>query len=324
MKNQEAIRCYLNVIKRAVALIESKLDDDGGLLEQLAQAQESVLPDPPQPTSVVPKVQAVSRSKSDPDRKKHIDQLMAIDCWPEAVMPFLVAKPTQEDQINRANSVLDMVIDRSVEGAHFLDFGCGEGWIAQEAVNRGVASSTGYDIVPNDNWKNLRGAVFTSDLRDLPQGYYDAVVLYDVLDHCHDPLKLMEQVKAVLKPNGVVYVRCHPWTSRHATHAFKQGLNKAYVHLFLNQDEMAEMLGQEPMFTRVEKNPLEAYRYWFNQFEIRKESTKTEPVSEFFHVPSFKTLLANEQQIPVEKIDDFVKLMQIQFVDYTLTPRVGR
>ncbi len=69
------------------------------------------------------------------------------------------------------------------------------------------------------------------------------------------------------------------------------------------------------MFTRQEKSPLEAYAWWFKDFEIKKQREVREQVSPFFYVDSFKQLLANEQQIPLDKIDDFLKLMEIQFVD---------
>ena len=122
-----------------------------------------------------------------------------------------------------------------------------------------------------------------------------------------------------MKKTGVVYVRCHPWTSRHATHLYKQGINKAYMHMFLSFDEIGKLIKEKPMFTRNEKNPMEAYRWWFRNFKIVKERTIKEPVSDFFKHPDFKTLLANEQNIL--EIDDFLKLMEIQFVDYVLIPK---
>jgi 2-polyprenyl-3-methyl-5-hydroxy-6-metoxy-1,4-benzoquinol methylase len=255
-------------------------------------------------------------------RKKHISDLMAIDCWPEAVPPFLMAKDASpQDQVNRANAVLDMMLDRNVEYMKFLDFGCGEGWIAQEIVKRGVGESVGFDIKHHKTWDTIKTCEFTTKFEDLKPSHFDIVMVYDVLDHTHNPLALMAQIKHVLKPNGVVYVRCHPWTAKHATHLYKQGINRAYFHMFLKYHEIKEIIGQEPMFTREEKNCLEAYRWWFNEFDIKKERMVKEPVSEFFYVPAFKELLANEQQIPMGHIDGFLKLMEIQFVDYVLVPK---
>lgn len=323
--NEKEIRRYLNVIKRAVSLIEGMLDnDDGGLLESLAAVDAL----PPQmlqkkdvvtPNVIQPACTPVVSPEHFAARKKHIDDLLAIDCWPEAVPQFLVAKDAStDDQINRANAVLDMMLDRQISDLDFLDFGCGDGWIAQQATKRGVKSSFAYDIKASSNWGNLHGVNFTTDFQSLLNNKYDVIMLYDVLDHCHNPIDVMSQVKLLLKSNGSVFVRCHPWVSRHATHLYKQGINKSYLHLFLKHDEIKDLINQEPNFTRVEKNPIDAYRYWFEAFDIKRERFVKEPVSDFFHVQSFKELLANEQQIAVNEIDEFLKKMEIQFVDYKL------
>ena len=318
MDNTELKR-YLNVIKRAVSLIEGMLDnDDDGLMEQLARSESSILIH----QSEIPKLVAVEpeREQRTPERKAHVQQLLDIDCWPEAVMPFIAEKtPTDEDQIKRANSVLDTMLTASVEGKAFLDFGCGEGWIAQQAMNRGVSESVGYDIVPCSEWDKREGATFTTNIEHIINKKFDFVMLYDVLDHAHDPEDIMLKVKNCLNPNGHVYVRCHPWTSLHANHLYKKGLNKAFIHLFLHWDELRELINEDPMFTRPEKSPIEAYHWWFNDFKIDKERMITSPVSDFFHVPSFKELLADEQGISMDQIDEFLKLMEIQFADFSLS-----
>jgi SAM-dependent methyltransferase len=328
--NEEELRRYLNVVKRAVSLIEGMLDnDDGGMMEQLMegipQPQPQLVPEKPlvmqEAAPCKPFTAAPDPQPAQPNiRKKHIEDLLAIDCWPEAVPAHLLNNegPSDEDQVNRANAVLDFMIDRSIEGGTFLDFGCGEGWITQEASKRGVTEAMGYDIIHDDNWNKRQLAKFTSNFETLPQGHFDYIMLYDVLDHCEDPMLTMSQVKSLLKPDGVVFIRCHPWPSKHAMHLWKQGLNQAHLHLFLSWDELRGVIGDSPMFTRVEKDPIEAYHWWFNEFNIAKERLTQEDVSEFFFVPAFKELLANEQQIPVEQIDDFLARMRISFVDYVL------
>lgn len=333
--NHQEIRRYLNVIKRAVGCVETLLDaDDGGLMEQLAaevvpRAPEAPLAEAARPRQAPPVRQEAAEvptppAEADPAefvtpeqaaaRQKHVADLLAIDCWPEAVPPFLAKRePSTEDQINRAKAVLDMMLYGDLQGTHFLDFGCGDGWIAHQALARGVIKSVGYDIAESPVWKSLPGVAFTTAL---PKSeLFDIIMLYDVLDHCADPVEVMAQVKSLLRKDGCVYVRCHPWTSKHATHLFKQGVNKAYLHLFLKWHELAELVGT-PLFTREERRPLEAYHWWFNQFEVRKEKEVREPVSEFFHVPAFKELLAGEQGLT--DVDAFLKLMEVQFVDFLL------
>ena len=91
------------------------------------------------------------------------------------------------------------------------------------------------------------------------------------------------------------------------------------MHLFLTWQEIKDQIGKDPMFTRPEQNPLEAYRWWFKDFKILKERIDKKPVDEFFKNPDFKTLLGNEQNL--NNVDQFLHLMEMQFVDYVLTPK---
>jgi len=319
--NEDNVRKYLEVIKRATQLIERELTTPGTPEQLMGEINMPAPPAPPVQNIVSPEEPKPLNKEEFEARQKHIQDLMAIDCWPEAVPDYLVNDETKENQINRANMVLDWLIDRPIEGKDFLDFGCGDGWITKQALNRGVETSTGYDIKESPNWANIEGVTFTTDLGSLSNDGYDVIMLYDVLDHCEDPVGVMQTVKGLLKFNGgVVYVRCHPWTSKHATHAYKQGLNKAFIHLFLTWEEIDELLGdQEPMFTRKEISPTDAYHWWFHEFNIVKERfVKGEPVSNFFLVESFKDLVIQQQQLPQERIASFFKDMEIDFIDYIL------
>lgn len=331
--DQKELKRYLNVIKRAVSLIEGMLEmDDDGLLEKLADQTvvEQVKAAPPvvQPEPVVqqpePVVQEAPREDTSQKlleaRKGHVAQLMGIDCWPEAVRGDIASRePTKEDQLKRAKSVLDTMLTVSASEKTFLDFGCGDGWITQETASRGIVEAVGYDIEESEDWVNQDGVSFTTNWEDIKHNHFDFVMLYDVLDHAHDPVDVMNKVKSALKPDGHIYIRCHPWTAKHASHLYKKGLNKAFVHLFLKWEEIKEIIGEEPMFVRPEVNPIEAYHWWFNDFKIVKERVIKEPISDFFHVPAFKELLSNEQGIPMGKeFDDFMERMELQFVDYEL------
>jgi hypothetical protein len=87
----------------------------------------------------------------------------------------------------------------------------------------------------------------------------------------------------------------------------------------LTWDEIKDIIGEEPMFVRTENNPIEAYHWWFNEFTVVKERVIREPISDFFHVPAFKELLAKEQGVPMGKdFDDFMERLELQFVDYEL------
>ena len=316
--NEKEIRRYLAIVRRACSLIEEQLDDTN--LEEVGANREMPKPAEPQfkkrePEDAQPQT-AEQYEESSLARKDHIKRLLEIEEWPEAVPPYLVASDSSDqDQIDRANAVLDTM---DVQGVRFLDFGCGEGWIAKQMLSRGAVESTGYDIKRSKTWKRLEGPKFTSNFNDVKRAYYDAVMLYDVLDHAENPEDVMKKVEMVLKKEGKVYVRCHPWTSVHANHIYKKGLNRAYIHLFLCWEEMHDLVGEDPMYTRTEKDPLNAYRWWFHDFRIKKERMVKEPVHEFFLQKSFKELLQSEQQLTDENLEPFMERMSIQFVDYLL------
>lgn len=252
-----------------------------------------------------------------PERSSHIDALMAIDCWPKAVEEDYVADDNPTEQAERAHVILDSLLDESLEGKSLLDFGCGEGYLVDEANNRG-AKAIGYDLVKHAHWEKNKS--FITDLSVLKSGSFDVIVMYDVLDHCvnvKDPTDIMMTLKKLLKKDGVIYIRCHPWSSKSATHLYKMGINKAYLHLFLKWDEF-DYLNVKPMPTRMEKDPITAYHWWFRDFKILSERVCTEPVSQFFFEPSFKQLISDEQQLTGHDLDKFFDSMKIQFVDYKL------
>jgi 2-polyprenyl-3-methyl-5-hydroxy-6-metoxy-1,4-benzoquinol methylase len=330
--NQQKIRQLLSVIRRAAAMIEAEMETDGVLildkmLEQPAISTEKSVDVLPAEIVTVANAQVLAEEtkRHIEERKDHVRRLMEIDCWPSSIGASLFGKePSERDQSHRAKAVIDMMIDRVPEGCRFLDYGCGEGWIAREALRQGVFESWAYDIKSYEQWDRWRseGVRCTANRSDLPgRQSFDLVILYDVLDHCENPLEIMAHVGSLVKKTGQVCVRCHPWTSRHATHLCRQGINKAYLHLFLSYEELKEITHQEPFFTRPEKKPVEAYHWWFKDFQIKKEFAINEAVSEFFHVPAFKELLANEQRIPISEIDAFLKSMETQFINYTLIPK---
>jgi SAM-dependent methyltransferase len=297
------VKKYVQVVRRALELIEQELG-------------VTTIPAPTtQPNTTKPTI------SPKPDRKDYLDSLLNNASWPLAVPEHLIAAPSESDQKSRAKAVLDTMVSRSLEGVHFLDYGCGDGWGVAAAKARGVSSSTGYDIVPSPVWEKLKDVVTLTDNPDLPKGFYDVILLYDVVDHSMDAEGMMSHVYDLLKPGGTVYVRCHPWISRHGAHLYKQGLNKAFVHLFLTEEELVDR-GYAPLFVRHETNPLVAYKWFFNNFVIERENViRPNPLEAFFQDQMVKDLLWSEQKIDAKRKNGFIKDMEIDFCDYVLTKR---
>jgi hypothetical protein len=160
------------------------------------------------------------------------------------------------------------MINEVLSDKKFLDFGCGEGHVVFQAAKNNVKKSVGYDpysSLPNSDEK----CYFSSDFEKVrEEGPFDIVLMYDVLDHLNgfdgsgqsgsggllggvgsteggDKIanrmsEVLSQVKLVTHENSKIYLRCHPWCSRHGGHLYNS-LNKAFVHVVFSKFELEGM-----------------------------------------------------------------------------------
>jgi 2-polyprenyl-3-methyl-5-hydroxy-6-metoxy-1,4-benzoquinol methylase len=254
-----------------------------------------------------------------------ISALMLTDLWPEAVDNNLIVK-TDEEKFYRASSIINVMIHDSLKTKKFLDFGCGEGHCAIAAA-REDAVVVGYDRVAHD-WMVLgeipNDCSFTTDVEFVEEnGPYDIILMYDVVDHivevdeCKKALNLM---KSVMHEHGTAYVRCHPLTSRHATHIYET-LNKAYAHLFIDNDKLIKM-GHDPKPVANIIRPLATYEALFKEagFKIENIDVVKEPVEDFFFDVDMSEIIRKRLS---NSIFDATKewqqyVLPIQFIDYQL------
>ena len=172
-----------------------------------------------------------------------LKKILNSDEWPEAVLEFQIADDTsEEDKTDRAEGIVDILIEESLENKKFLDFGCGEGHGAKYA-SEDSAISVGYDIEKQGSleWENDEKFLLTTDFEKVKaKGPFDVILIYDVLDHAENPIEVLNQASSVLKNNGTIYLRCHPWSSRHGGHAYRK-INKAFVHLVFSEEELKNL-----------------------------------------------------------------------------------
>jgi hypothetical protein len=129
----------------------------------------------------------------------------------------------------------------------------------------------------------------------------------------------------VKAPNGRIYLRCHPWTSRHGTHLYKQ-LNRAYLHLVFDTDELFSM-GLKETRTRNFLDPMTEYRKIIEEarLTISEEELVTHPVELFFtHEPAVLRRIKEQWKVSENKAlaagTQFPRdVLEIQFVDFILT-----
>jgi 2-polyprenyl-3-methyl-5-hydroxy-6-metoxy-1,4-benzoquinol methylase len=202
--------------------------------------------------------------------------------WPDAISADLIGGEEDKDRIDRADGILVDFIKMDLTDKRFLDFGCGDGWVAQRAYEHGAAFSIGYDT-EDHNWSkhtpvNARFGLTTN----LTDNEFDVILLNDVLDHADDPVEVLKKVLIAKKTDAKVFVRCHPFPSRHATHLYRK-INKAYLHLVFSHQELIAM-GLKGEKTAKLLDPIASYKRWFEMagLSVVEESTIKQDVDAFF------------------------------------------
>ena len=292
------------MIKLMVDMKQSLRDDTDGTTVQAAAVQTTQEPD-----------------------YGNFDQLkvaLQSDKWPEAVNPNLICDPhSEEDKKERARGVIELMIEEDMTDLKFLDFGCGEGHCADISTEYGTTTSVGYDIIESKHWGDIPqkdNLVLTKSWQSVKDnGPYNVVVLFDVIDHLKKQTgdQVLSLIKSVLADDGKIYMRCHPFTSRHATHLYHD-LNKAYIHLVFTDEEIKELVPNSEFFedsTRVIA-PLRTYGEFIEKAGLKTINRRdiTEKVEPFFKIPKIAERIM--QRTNFKSFPEFQ--MGLQFIDYVL------
>lgn len=248
-----------------------------------------------------------------------IRELLEKDDWPIAVDPKSICATEQAAYI-RANSIIDLVIGERLTDKKFLDYGCGEGHVVKQACEN-QANAFGYDI--NPNIFKFEESLFLNSFDAVKSvAPFDVILMHDVLDHIQniDPIAALIQAKSVLAPGGRIYVRNHPWSSKHGGHLYEQ-INKAYLHLVLDEVELTRLRGYSCQHNIRVIRPLETYKNWFEVAGLKVTSEiaiKSGEIPQFFKQPSCVT----EKLKKVWEGDEAAMLanMEIDFVEYIAEP----
>lgn len=131
-----------------------------------------------------------------------------------------------------------------------LDVGCATGNYLAEMRRRGWQVH-GVEIQPEAAAyarEALQLDVFTGDLLDAPfaAGSFDAITLWDVLEHTHNPLAILRATRRLLKPGGIVAFSIPDLQSADAALFGNYWIGfDAPRHLYLFEDETMALLLQE-------------------------------------------------------------------------------
>lgn len=240
--------------------------------------------------------------------------------WPVAIDPSQICDPTSElEKTARAAGILEIIVTQNLKDSKFLDFGCGEGHVAKEAAETsGATLAVGYDIVKSDKWSSSPNLLLTDSWDEVKNnGPYDAILLFDVLDHSEQsPTEVLTGLGNLLSPNGIIYIRCHPWCSRHATHLYNE-INKAFIHLVFSNEELITLGYQQANLVKV-IHPIKTYKSWFETagLTIKNQSVIRENVDPFFKDNPLVAARIKNNWPEMNKFPEF-QLEQV-FLDFVL------
>ncbi len=270
------------------------------------------------------KAQSVEPTSEDYDNFEQLKKALNSDKWPEAVNPNLICDPdSQQDKVERGRGIIELMIEEDLKGLKFLDAGCGEGHCAFLSTEYGTKASVGFDIKEYNSWNNFEkkdNFHLTTDFEEVKKhAPYDVITIFDVIDHIKgmEVVTFLQACKSILADNGKIYMRCHPFVSRHATHLYHE-LNKAYVHLVFSPEELKQLV---PNSIHTEEStgvtrPLQTYSDYIEAAGLKVTNRRdiTEKIEPFFKIPKIA-----ERIMKHTKFDNFPEFqLSIQFIDYVL------
>lgn len=100
-------------------------------------------------------------------------------------------------------------IERAKTEGRLLDVGCATGNFLAQMRQRGNWEVYGVEVNPEAvdyARQRLRLNVFHGPLEEarFPGDFFDAVTLWSVLEHLHDPLEALREVQRILRPDGIL------------------------------------------------------------------------------------------------------------------------
>ncbi|MFH1888990.1 MAG: class I SAM-dependent methyltransferase [Candidatus Omnitrophota bacterium] len=116
-----------------------------------------------------------------------------------------------ESRIRLAEESVRYEIHPFKKGGKLLEVGCASGFFLKAAERLGweVTGIEVSEFASSFASKRLGLKVMNSRLEDakLPKGYFDAIVMFMVLEHLPDPVRILKTAKESLKPDGIMIIK---------------------------------------------------------------------------------------------------------------------
>lgn len=255
--------------------------------------------------------------------------------WPCAIHPNVIFK--KEEGFSYARGVVEHIIDEEIAGKRVLNFGFDD-YPVSELIHEEYDPeiSVRYSFCELKE-KSTNTFFSTTDIEKVRlKAPYDIILIYDVIDHIEeDPVGLLKEAKRLLKKNGTIYVRFHPYCSRNALH-LHHDLNKAHIHLLFTQEELKKIVPK----SKIKFNRGIIYPHLYERY-IKSSELKIKFKREILEGRIWPFLMSEEKQskprvelkkifeerksiiTKANKIEDwdlfmFLASKNIEYIDYAL------
>jgi SAM-dependent methyltransferase len=218
------------------------------------------------------------------------------DHYPPEYEPYIDHTAVEHSTGRKRNWLLQKAIDYGIQkrcrfvtrhkhSGRILDVGCAAGTFLLGMRNRGGWETAGVELsaeVARLARERHGLDVFAGTLEQAayPDAYFDAVTMWDVLEHLHDPVNTLREIGRILKPGGVLIIRVPNLASWDAA-IFGQywaGLD-APRHLYVfTPQTLSTMLEQAGFVTASHSSAIGSYvtfvlsiRFWLTARRVSKQ-----------------------------------------------------
>ena len=134
--------------------------------------------------------------------------------YPSSYDPFLTTalSPLQRAGVEYGLRKRCRLVQRHHRPGRLLDVGCATGQFADAMQRYGGWQAMGVDLSPEAAGfarETFGLEVHTGDLfsADYSDGFFDAITLWDVIEHLYNPVETLREVRRVLAPGGILVLR---------------------------------------------------------------------------------------------------------------------
>lgn len=129
--------------------------------------------------------------------------------------------------VNAAKSIIPFIEQefKIIKGLKVLEIGCAEGGVLKAFIEKGckgygvelspsrleLAKSFLSKEVEQGNAFLINKNIYDVDFEEEMKGEFDLIILKDVIEHIFDQDKLLDKLRAFLKPNGFIFFGFPPW-----------------------------------------------------------------------------------------------------------------